>query len=164
MGERLHPPAKDVSHGATLSSLLEDFSRYHCSPANRVCHYFGLPAISIAVLGGFGRVSWDLSYPAPAGELDMGLCLLLLSFLIDAVINWRLALAVLVVGYLTYLVGMALPYWALLVLFVGGWIAQLIGHGVFEGHAPAFTKNLVHLFIGPRWLVHQALSSIQGKS
>ena len=27
MGEKLHPPAKDVSHGATLPTLLEDSAR-----------------------------------------------------------------------------------------------------------------------------------------
>src|SRR5207249_7012594 len=34
------------------------------------------------------------------------------------------------------------------VLFVGGWILQLVGH-VFEGRKPALTDNLFQIFVAP---------------
>jgi uncharacterized membrane protein YGL010W len=37
------------------------------------------------------------------------------------------------------------------VLFVGGWILQLVGH-VFEGRKPALTDNLFQVFVAPIFL------------
>ena len=36
-------------------------------------------------------------------------------------------------------------------LFVGGWILQLVGH-VFEGRKPALTDNLFQIFVAPIFL------------
>jgi uncharacterized membrane protein YGL010W len=44
-------------------------------------------------------------------------------------VNWRLALA----------------------LFIVGWIFQFIGHAI-EGNQPAFFKNPMYLLVGPWWL------------
>jgi uncharacterized membrane protein YGL010W len=37
------------------------------------------------------------------------------------------------------------------VLFVGGWILQLVGHG-FEGRKPALADNLLQIFVAPIFL------------
>lgn len=37
-------------------------------------------------------------------------------------------------------------------LFVIGWVLQFVGH-IYEGKRPAFTTNLVHLLIGPLWIL-----------
>ena len=36
-------------------------------------------------------------------------------------------------------------------LFVGGWILQLVGH-VFEGRKPALVDNLFQIFVAPIFL------------
>ena len=41
--------------------------------------------------------------------------------------------------------------------FVLGWAFQGVGHGVFEKNSPAFLKNLVHLLVGPAYLVNEVL-------
>ena len=52
-------------------------------------------------------------------------------------------------NYLTHAYGATANYWALGV-FVVSWVAQFIGHGVFEGRAPALLDNLVQaLFLAP---------------
>jgi uncharacterized membrane protein YGL010W len=38
------------------------------------------------------------------------------------------------------------------ILFVGGWIIQLVGHA-FEGRKPALADNLLQIFIAPVFLV-----------
>jgi uncharacterized membrane protein YGL010W len=48
--------------------------------------------------------------------------------------------------------------WAL-ILFVGGWILQFVGHAI-EGNQPAFFQNPVYLLVGPLWLLRRAASSI----
>jgi uncharacterized membrane protein YGL010W len=47
--------------------------------------------------------------------------------------------------------GAAVGWAAFLVLFVGGWIIQLVGHA-FEGRKPALADNLFQIFIAPIFL------------
>lgn len=52
-------------------------------------------------------------------------------------------------NYLTSTYGATANYWAI-GLHVLSWIAQFVGHGVFEGRAPALLDNLVQaLFLAP---------------
>ena len=48
--------------------------------------------------------------------------------------------------------------WAL-VLFVGGWILQFVGHAV-EGNRPAFFQNPIYFLVGPWWLLRRAGEAI----
>jgi uncharacterized membrane protein YGL010W len=43
------------------------------------------------------------------------------------------------------------------IAFAVGWVFQGIGHAVYEKNRPAFLRNLVHLMIGPAYLVAEAL-------
>lgn len=52
-------------------------------------------------------------------------------------------------NHLTSTYGMTANYWAL-GIFIMSWLAQFVGHGVFEGRAPALLDNLVQaLFLAP---------------
>ena len=52
-------------------------------------------------------------------------------------------------NHLTKIYGASANYWALGV-HVSSWIAQFVGHGIFEGRAPALLDNLVQaLFLAP---------------
>ena len=51
-------------------------------------------------------------------------------------VNWRLALA----------------------LFIVGWIFQFIGHAI-EGNQPAFFKNPMSLLVGPWWLARRTAAA-----
>ena len=48
-------------------------------------------------------------------------------------------------NHLTSEYGMTANYWAI-ALHVGSWIAQFVGHGKFEGRAPALLDNLFQAF------------------
>lgn len=48
-------------------------------------------------------------------------------------------------NYLTSTYGSTANYWAL-GIHVTSWIAQFVGHGAFEGRAPALLDNLVQAF------------------
>jgi uncharacterized membrane protein YGL010W len=45
------------------------------------------------------------------------------------------------------------------VLFVGGWILQLVGHG-FEGRRPALADNLFQIFVAPIFLAAEAFFAL----
>jgi len=53
------------------------------------------------------------------------------------------------VNYLTSTYGATANYWAL-GIHITSWLAQFVGHGVFEGRAPALMDNLIQaLFLAP---------------
>jgi uncharacterized membrane protein YGL010W len=45
------------------------------------------------------------------------------------------------------------------ILFVGGWILQLVGH-VFEGRKPALADNLFQIFVAPIFLTAEAFFAL----
>lgn len=52
-------------------------------------------------------------------------------------------------NYLTSTYGRTANYWAL-AIHVASWIAQFVGHGIFEGRAPALLDNLIQaVFLAP---------------
>ena len=62
--------------------------------------------------------------------------------------------------YLTTTYGVTANYWAL-GIFVSSWIAQFVGHGVFEGRAPALLDNLVQaLVLAPFFVWMEILFSV----
>ena len=63
-------------------------------------------------------------------------------------------------NHLTAMYGSSANYWAL-AIFLFSWIAQFIGHGVFEGRAPALLDNLVQaLFLAPFFVWMEILFSL----
>lgn len=132
---------------AAFARQLEEFERWHQHPGNRLCHDVGLPLITLATLGAGSHV--------PLLGADLSLWLLGGTLVLDLVIVPRLAVGVTGMGLLLYWIGRGMSAPWLAAAFIGGWIAQLVGHRLVERNAPAFTDNLVHLMIGPRWLVRR---------
>ena len=63
-------------------------------------------------------------------------------------------------NHLTTTYGSSANYWAL-GIFLVSWIAQFIGHGVFEGRAPALLDNLVQaIFLAPFFVWMEILFSL----
>jgi uncharacterized membrane protein YGL010W len=139
-----------------LRARLVEFATWHKDQRNRWCHYLGIPAVTLPVLGFLSRVTFGVEVPL-LGELDLALLLLAATLVFDLIIAWQLAPGVFLIGLLLWWIARPLPGPVLIAIFVVGWIFQLLGHRVFEKNAPAFTDNLVHLVVGPRWLVNRAM-------
>jgi uncharacterized membrane protein YGL010W len=133
---------------------LIEFSTWHKDQRNRACHYLGIPGVTLPVLGLLSRVSFGVDLPL-LGPLDLALILLAATFVFDLLLAWQLAPGVLAIGLLLWWIARPLPLAVLAAIFFIGWIFQLAGHRLFEKNAPAFTDNMVHLLIGPRWLVNR---------
>ena len=139
-----------------LQRALADFGAAHTVRANRICHVVGLPAIAAAVLGALAH----LRFVVADQPLDAAMLLLVCTFLLDAVLNVRIAVGVALAGAALYFAARPLPWAALGLLYALGWTLQLAGHRVFERNAPAFTQNALHLFVGPRWLINRVVRAI----
>ena len=126
-----------------------DYADHHADPANKVCHYVGLPLIALCLfgLGSKLRLAEVAGFPVDPGSL-------LALALVAVYVSWRplAALGVAAVFVPLYLAGARLPTVALLVLLALGVGLQYVGHYVFEKRSPAFHHNLMHTLVGPLWI------------
>jgi uncharacterized membrane protein YGL010W len=130
---------------------LSDYALYHQTRGNKICHFIGIPLIMFSLFALLRPLSLMPSFTA--AEL-----LILLSFVYYLTLDFRLALGMLLVSS-----ALDLAAWKIADLRIGlialivGWIFQGIGHAVYEKRSPAFTRNLVHLLIGPLFLLNELL-------
>jgi len=123
--------------------LLAEYGTYHEDGRNRLLHDYGIPMIVFALevflrllhVGLFDAalpaiIAVSIFYWRIAGTAAVGaIAMLVAMYGLARFVNWQVAVA----------------------LFVVGWVLQFAGHA-FEGKRPAFLNNLTHLLIGPLWL------------
>ena len=138
----------------TLKAHFADYAAFHGTPGNKACHYVGIPLIVLAVLALLARVPLLAIGGYDVTLAEVALVLVTAYYLtLDAVLAAIMFAAS--VGLL--FPGRPLPVWVSVALFVVGWIFQFIGHYVYEKRSPAFYRNLVHLLVGPLWIVAKAV-------
>jgi 2-hydroxy fatty acid dioxygenase len=134
-----------------IDALLADYGSYHRTWGNLACHAVGITLIL------FGVVSMLQRIPV-AGACTASEVLIAAGFLFYLTLDWALALAVLGAAGLLDLAARAIGDWRVgVTAFLVGWIFQSIGHAVFEKNSPAFLKNIIHLMVGPAYLLNEAL-------
>ncbi|KAL8994272.1 MAG: hypothetical protein Q9169_005707 [Polycauliona sp. 2 TL-2023] len=140
-----------------LEKQLLFYGSYHDHPVNVAIHMLCVPAILMtAFLFGTNTPplvpmpDW-LVIPNLPSNLGTVACLVYatLYILMEPVAGGVLAPLMLAgtayANHLTGTYGQTANYWAL-GLHVFSWIAQFVGHGIFEGRAPALMDNLVQAF------------------
>ena len=133
-----------------IEALLADYGAHHRTRGNLACHAAG---ISLIV---FGALSMLHAIPI-RGTLTASEALLAAAFLFYLTLDVPLAFAVVGVAGCLDLAARALgrPAWGA-AAFVVGWVFQAVGHAVYEKNSPAFFRNLIHLLVGPAYLVNEA--------
>lgn len=130
------------------------YAAYHQDGRNKASHFIGVPMIILSLFIPLAWLSIELgSVPVTAAMVFAGV-VLVYYFLLDV----PLALAMLAVnavliwaGHQIAGLGAAQAWMWFGILFVGGWIIQLVGH-VFEGRKPALVDNLFQIFVAPIFL------------
>jgi len=136
-----------------LGHLFEDYAEHHRSTGNQVCHLVGIPMIAFSLLGLLAVELFRIS----AWPVELSLLLALGLAPVYMRLDARLG-AALTLSYLAlYLLARQLGWQVNLALFVLGWVLQFVGHGVYEKRSPAFFKNLMHLVVGPLWVMNHLL-------
>jgi uncharacterized membrane protein YGL010W len=138
----------------TLEQQMGFYAAYHQDARNKATHFIGVPAIMLSLFIPLGWLRFDVGGVAISAAMLFAAAVLVYYFVLDV----PLALAMLVVtavlvwmGDLIAAQGTAQGWIWFSVLFVGGWILQLVGH-VFEGRKPALTDNLFQIFVAPVFL------------
>jgi len=154
-----------------LEKQLVFYGAYHHNSINVAIHTVCVPLIlltSFMLLSNTPNVTlpgdWEIpGYPINIGTAGAALYTLL-YILMEPVAGLLLAPIILYstsfANHLLDLYGSTANKWAIAVHVVS-WIAQFIGHGVFEGRAPALLDNLVQaLFLAPFFVWFEILFSI----
>ncbi|KIX99008.1 uncharacterized protein Z520_05469 [Fonsecaea multimorphosa CBS 102226] len=140
-----------------LEKQLRFYGAYHHDAVNIGIHMVGVPIILWTTFLLFTNSGTLIKLPQsmtiPNLELNAGTLFCLsycgLYILLEPVAGTAFA-ALLLAGtaYAHHLVtvhGMTANFWAA-AAFVASWIAQFLGHGVFEGRAPALLDNIFQAF------------------
>ncbi len=138
---------------AKVDAFFADYAEHHGSKGNQWCHAVGIPLIAAGLLGlAAVEVTRIAGWPV---ELSAVLILALAPVYMK--LDARLGAALTVAYVVLYLGARMLGWQVNLALFIGGWALQFVGHGVYEKRSPAFFRNLVHLLVGPMWVMNHFL-------
>src|SRR5256885_290553 len=137
-----------------IRAYFADYGAFHQTAGNRACHKIGIPLIMLSLLGMLARVTL-------VGRFDAAMLLVIIAEIVYLTLEWRLALAMLLVSAAFYIAGAAMPFWVNVALFVLGWIFQFVGHSVYEHKQPAFFRNFVHLLVGPLWILNDIVPVVK---
>jgi uncharacterized membrane protein YGL010W len=145
-----------------LEDQIALYAAYHQDARNKATHFVGVPLIMLAILVPLSWLGFEVAGFAVTGAMLLAAAVLAYYFILDV----PLALAMLVVfGLLIWLaehiaaLGAAQGWIWFAVLFVGGWILQLVGH-VFEGRKPALVDNLFQIFVAPLFLAAEVFFAL----
>ena len=145
-----------------FAQQLATYAAYHRDARNRATHFIGIPAIVFSLLvplalwplslfGLDASAAWVVAILAVAGwialDVTIGLAMAVVMLPLLLIAEW-------VAGF-----GSATAWIVFAVFFVGGWIFQLVGH-VWEGRRPALADNLFQAFIGPMFIMAEALMAL----
>ena len=139
-----------------IDEYLADYGAHHRTRGNVACHVAGITLILFGVLSVLSAFQVGTLRPmAPLTAAELGVAAVFTLYL---ALDVPLALAMLVELTALDAAARAIGDWRVgLAAFVVGWVFQGIGHAVYEKNKPAFFKNLVHLLVGPVFLVNELL-------
>ncbi len=145
-----------------LEEQMGFYAAYHQDRRNKVTHFVGVPAIMLSL---FIPLAW-LRFEAGGTTITAAMLFAAVVVAYYFVLDVPLGLAMLVVSAVLVWLGQfiadqgALQAWMwFAVLFVGGWILQLVGH-VFEGRKPALADNLFQIFVAPIFLAAEVFFAL----
>jgi len=134
------------------------YAAYHQDARNKATHFIGVPVIVLSLMV---PLSW-LRTELISAAVVVTAALLVYYLVLDL---WLGLAMCAVMGALLWLGQMIADQGTLFgwiwfaILFVGGWILQLVGH-VFEGRKPALVDNLFQIFIAPLFLAAEVFFAL----
>jgi uncharacterized membrane protein YGL010W len=147
----------------TLEDQLASYAAYHQDARNKATHFIGVPVIALSL---FIPLAWpriEMGGVAITAAMLLMAIFVLYYFLLDLPLGVAMfvAFAVLLwVGAQIASLGTSQGWMWFLVLFVGGWALQFVGH-LFEGRRPALVDNLFQsIFIAPIFLAAEVFFAL----
>jgi uncharacterized membrane protein YGL010W len=156
---------KTLNYSGFVKNIEEQmaiYAAYHQDARNKATHFIGVPAIILSLFIPLAWIRFEAGGISVSAAMVFAAAVLIYYFVLDV----PLALAMLVVTGALVWMGQqiaalgSVPGWiGFAVLFVGGWILQLVGH-VFEGRKPALADNLFQIFVAPIFLAAEVFFAL----
>jgi len=138
----------------TLEDQMAFYAAYHQDARNKATHFVGVPVIMLSLFIPLAWLRVDLGSFSITAAMVFAALVLMYYFYLDLVLGIAMLVlnaALIWAGDRIASLGMVQGWLWFAVLFVGGWILQLVGH-VFEGRKPALADNFFQIFVAPIFL------------
>lgn len=127
-----------------VDRLFDRYGESHRNPANKTIHWICVPLITWSVIA----FAW--AWSPFAAYVVIALAVIFYLWLSPTIALGMLAVSAALI-YPMLLLGRYVLV-AAIVVFVGAWIGQFIGHRI-EGRKPSFFEDIKFLLVGPAWLL-----------
>jgi uncharacterized membrane protein YGL010W len=149
-----------------LEEQMAFYAAYHQDARNKATHFVGVPLIMLALLIPLSFMRIEILGFGVTPAMLLAAAVLAYYFVLDVALALAMLLVLGVLIWLAELIAArgTVQGWTWFgVLFVGGWILQLVGH-MFEGRKPALVDNLFQIFVAPIFLAAEVFFSLGLKS
>ncbi|MDO8772877.1 MAG: DUF962 domain-containing protein [Burkholderiaceae bacterium] len=140
-----------VSTPRKVDVLLAHYGSNHQNRSNEVIHFVAIPLIVLSLVGLLFAAHPYLAYAFIAASMvyyaRLSVVFLVSMALLSALILW-----------LVHAMGSQVLQISL-VVFVGAWVAQFIGHKI-EGKKPSFFEDLQYLWVGPLFVLSKLYEKV----
>ena len=146
----------------TIEQQMATYAAYHQDARNKATHFIGVPVIVLSLFIPLAWLRFDVGGVAISAAMLFAAAVLVYYFILDVPLAFAMLVVFAVLAWLgesIAMLGSAAGWTWFAVLFIGGWILQLVGH-VYEGRRPALTDNLFQIFVAPIFLVAEAFFAL----
>ena len=146
----------------TLEDQMSVYAAYHQDARNKATHFVGVPLIVLSLFIPLAWLRVDAGGVAITAAMVVAAALIVYYLMLDIALGVVMLGVFIVLGWVGHRIAAlgAVQGWAwFAVLFVGGWILQLVGH-VYEGRRPALADNLFQIFVAPIFLAAEVFFAL----
>ncbi|MFM7331863.1 MAG: DUF962 domain-containing protein [Brachymonas sp.] len=133
-----------IASSRKVDQLIAHYGTSHQHPTNEVIHFIAVPLITLSLTGLIFALHPWAAYAFIAASMVYYARLSWVFF--GSMIVWLVAVLALLHAMQPHV------FVASLVIFVGAWIIQFIGHKI-EGKKPSFFEDLQYLWVGPLFVL-----------
>ena len=134
-----------------IDTLLAHYGSSHQNATNELIHFFAIPLIMLSIVGLMYALHPWVAFAFMAASM-VYYARLSITFLV-AMVVWATLLF-----WLIILMGDRVWQTSLLI-FIGAWIAQFIGHHL-EGKKPSFFEDIQYLWVGPLFVLSKLFEKV----
>ena len=145
-----------------LEEQMAFYAAYHQDVRNKATHFIGVPVIILALFIPLAWLRVDIGGVAITAAMVIAAALIVYYLVLDVPLGIVMLGVFVLLGWIGERIAAlgAVQGWAwFAVLFVGGWILQLVGH-VYEGRRPALADNLFQIFVAPVFLAAEVFFAL----
>jgi uncharacterized membrane protein YGL010W len=146
----------------TIEDQMSFYAAYHQDARNKATHFIGVPAIMLSLFIPLAWIGFDAGGLTITAAMVFAAVVLMYYFFLDlplALAMFAITAVLVWIGDQIAGLGTTQGWIWFGVLFVGGWILQLVGHG-FEGRKPALADNLFQIFVAPIFLAAEVFFAL----